>query len=224
MRKVIGVVAHGGLFTTELTNEDRYYFGNNYMKRIEACGGLPLGMLPTDGILDEAALDYCDAFVICGGSKFWPYHFQVLHHIEATGKKLLGICQGMQVMNQYFLAIENAPENTPPVELFSTPKPDLGSVEGHANRFLRDREEESKHAVSLVEGSLISRLVGGETALRALSAHKHCVATPSKHITVTGYAEDGTIEVIERGDYMLGVQFHPEADDKLISLFRWLCD
>ena len=31
--KRIGIVAHGGLFTTELTNEDRYYFGNNYNKK-----------------------------------------------------------------------------------------------------------------------------------------------------------------------------------------------
>jgi gamma-glutamyl-gamma-aminobutyrate hydrolase PuuD len=39
---------------------------------------------------------------------------------------------------------------------------------------------------------------------------------------VTGYAEDGTIEAIEYGDKIVGVQFHPEVDEKLLSLFSFL--
>lgn len=222
MKKTIGVVPHGGLYTTELTNEDRYYFGNNYTRRIAACGALPLGTLPVDGVIDEDVLDSCDAFVICGGNKFWPYHFQVLHHAIATGKKVLGICQGMQVMNQYFLALENAKEDTPPLTLFNAQREGLAPVAGHHNRMVRDHEEESKHSVKLKDGSLIHRLVG-EDSLRAVSVHRYHVVVPAQHVTVTGTAEDGTIEVIEHGGNLLGVQFHPEADEKLLSLFRWVC-
>jgi putative glutamine amidotransferase len=88
---------------------------------------------------------------------------------------------------------------------------------------VRDHEEESKHSVKLKDGSLIHRLVG-ENALRAVSVHKYHIFLPAQHVTVTGTAEDGTIEVIEHGDNLLGVQFHPEADEKLLSLFRWLCE
>ena len=122
--KKIGIVAHGGLFTTELTNEDRYYFGNNYNKRIAQCGGLPLGLLPSDGELNEKAFDQCDALLISGGNKLWPYHFQAVHHAVKTGKKLLSICLGMQTTNQYFLAVEAAEktaQSRPPLPCFTPP-------------------------------------------------------------------------------------------------------
>lgn len=224
--KRIGIVAHGGLFTTELTNEDRYYFGNNYNKRIAQCGGLPLGLLPSDGELNEAAFDQCDALLISGGTKLWPYHFQAVHHAVKTGKKLLGICLGMQTTNQYFLSVEAAEENgteQTPLALFHTPRPELGSVEGHCNQILRGREELCKHSVNLCQDSLIRQLVGADS-LSAASVHKHCVAVPSKYVSVTGYAQDGTIEVIEYKDHILGTQFHPEVDDQLLCLFRWLCE
>ena len=224
--KKIGIVAHGGLFTTELTNEDRYYFGNNYNKRIAQCGGLPLGLLPSDGELNEKAFDQCDALLISGGNKLWPYHFQAVHHAVKTGKKLLSICLGMQTTNQYFLAVEAAEKNgaeQTPFALFHTPRPDLGSVEGHCNQILRGREELCKHPVNLSAGSLIHRLVGKDS-LKAASVHRYCVTTPSKYVTVTGYAPDGTIEVIEYKDHILGTQFHPEVDDELLCLFRWLCE
>ena len=226
MSKVIGIAAHGELFTTEVSNADRYYFGNNYNKRITECGGLPLGLLPSDAVLDERAFEHCDALLISGGTKVWPYQFQAIHHAVTTGKKLLGICLGMQSINLYFSSLETAEKNgteRTAAALFETPRVDLGFVDGHYNGMLRGREEECKHAVDLVDGSLIRRLVGANR-LRAVSVHKHCVATPSAHVTVAGYAEDGTIEVIEHGDNILGVQFHPEADDKLNCLFRWLCE
>ena len=45
----------------------------------------------------------------------------------------------------------------------------------------------------------------------------------SPRLTVSGRTADGTIEVIEQGDKVLGVQFHPEMDDKLPQLMGWLC-
>lgn len=226
MSKTIGIVAHGGLYTTECTNEDRYYFGNNYTKRITECGGLPLGMLPADAELNEKAFNYCDALLISGGTALWPYQFQAVHHAVTTGKKLLGICLGMQTINSYFSSLENAKKEgleCTAATLFKTPRTPLGKVDGHLHRMIRDKEDECKHRVDLTEGSLIRKLIGADH-LYGASVHKYCVTAPSKYVTVTGYAEDGTIEVIEYKDTILGTQFHPEADDKLSSLFCWLCE
>ncbi len=226
MKKTIGIVAHGGLFTTECTYEDRYYFGNNYNKRITECGGLPLGLMPSDAWLDEDAFERCDALLISGGTRIWPYQFQAVHHAVTSGKKLLGICLGMQTINLYFASLEAAEKDgteRSAAALFETPRPDLGNVDGHFLGMFRGREEDSKHRVNLTEGSLIRRLADADH-LRAVSVHKHCVVTPSAHVAVTGYAEDGTIEVIEHSNTILGVQFHPEADDTLNGLFRWLCE
>ena len=41
-------------------------------------------------------------------------------------------------------------------------------------------------------------------------------------LTVSALAEDGTIEAVECGDRILGVQFHPETDETLQHLFQCL--
>ena len=55
-----------------------------------------------------------------------------------------------------------------------------------------------------------------------MTVHSYQVFEPSDKLSITGYAEDGTIEVIEYGDNVLGVQFHPEADDTLLPMFEFL--
>ena len=225
MSKVIGVVSPALLYENDNTNLDIYRFGNNYMKRIYACGGLPLGLLPCDARLNEEAFEHCDALLICGGKKIWPHHLQAVRHAEATGKKLLGICLGMQTINRYFKTVEYAEEHGfegDLLELYDTPIPTMKTVEGHHNTMLRGHEDEIKHLVNLSVGSHLARLVGADHVYGA-TVHNHAVVNPSKHVTVTGYAEDGTIEVIERDETMIGTQFHPEVDEELLCLFDWLC-
>ena len=45
-------------------------------------------------------------------------------------------------------------------------------------------------------------------------------------LTVNAWSVDGTdtIEGIENGSNILGVQFHPEVDDKLPEIFKFLMD
>ena len=82
---------------------------------------------------------------------------------------------------------------------------------------------EAKHEVLLTPGSRIAELVGN-VKLNACTCHKYMVQQVSPRLSITGRTEDGTIEVLEYGDKVLAVQFHPEMDDKLPQLLGWLCE
>lgn len=229
MKKLIGVASPAFLFEEENTNLDFYRFSNNYCKRIYECGGIPAGILPDDGRIPDGVLGRFDAFVVCGGKKFWPHHFQVIDHAVKTGKPLIGICLGMQATHLYFKLADYAAETGYDGDLFElyknekkgVPPFDLLKVEGHCKPTLRGKEEESKHRVNLTEGSHVAELVGSDH-LYAATVHSYRIHDPSPRLTLTGVAEDGTPEVIEYGKQILGVQFHPEVDDKLLSLFSFL--
>ena len=83
---------------------------------------------------------------------------------------------------------------------------------------LRGQEEATKQPVILTPGSHIHRLTG-QDVICAGSFHKFAVPAVSPRLTVPGRAEDGTIDVVEYGENVLGVQFHPEIDQKLLSIF-----
>jgi putative glutamine amidotransferase len=65
----------------------------------------------------------------------------------------------------------------------------------------------------------------GEQAHVAHCHHHQAVLTLGDGLVVSGRAEDGVIEAIEMADgrWGLGVQWHPEADDRS-RLFGALCD
>lgn len=74
--RIIGIVPGAKLFGSEDLYADQYLFVNGYPKRILANGGTPVGILSSDGYAVEDSLSLCDAFVFCGGARFYPYHFR----------------------------------------------------------------------------------------------------------------------------------------------------
>ena len=71
-----------------------------------------------------------------------------------------------------------------------------------------------EHVVHLQPGSLVHDLLGDELVVN--SYHHQAVDDPGP-LSVTGRADDGTIEVLELPGkrFALGVQWHPEALDDL---------
>lgn len=237
MKKIIGIVPKSYQFSKNTTNfDDMYYLGNNYVKRIVEAGMTPICLAPNDGWLSEDALELCDAFIVQGGKCMHPYHFQVVHHAFTYGKKYLGICLGMQLLHRYlsmrrYVLNHNIPgdicENI--VDILNTQGVVAGrleSVAGHrSEKMPRGEEDAAKHDVDVVTGTLLHRLMGA-TTIRGATYHNWRVVDLCEDEIVNAWSTDGTgtIEGIECGNHLIGVQFHPEVDGNLPELFRFLSE
>jgi putative glutamine amidotransferase len=113
---------------------------------------------------------------------------------------VLGICRGMQLINvaRGGTLLQHLPERFGHHEHLSVP----GSFDG------------ADHDVRLVEGSLAAR-VAGEARHATKSHHHQGVDRIGEGLVVSGFAvRDELPEAIELPDrrFVLGVQWHPEAD------------
>lgn len=237
MRKVIGIVPKGKLWKMEESNfSDVYEVGDNYCKRVREAGAIPVAVTPVDGRLSDEALALYDGYVVQGGSTFYPYHYQILHDAVENGKRYLGICLGEQLIQSYFTmrrAVEEQGYEGSLIEAilafrkaqggkYST----LEKVEGHrAGRVARGSEDEAKHDVHVVPGTILHQLVGRET-VRAASYHDLHVPAHRTCLTVNAWSAKGddVVEGVELAPNILGVQFHPEVDGLLPELFAFVVE
>ena len=235
-KKIIGVLPKGVLNDPEKQNH--YYLINNYTKRVLEAGCIPMCLAPVDGRLTQEQLDVCDGFIAQGGTQMWPYHYQVIDHCYNTGKKYLGICLGMQLIHRYYALRKVAQEKGlegPMDEIVMDLYYNQGighnllqKVEGHCLKGYDVKQEgydAAKHDVDVVPGTILHRLLGRET-VRGGSFHHWRVENPVEELTINGWASDGsgTIEGVENGSNILGVQFHPEIDDLLPEIFKFLTE
>lgn len=194
-----------------------------YVERVEAAGGRAV-LLPPTAAADDAVLDRLDAVVFAGGADLDPAVYGEQPHPQTTGLRperdaaelplmrsaldrdvpVLGICRGMQVM-----AVVRGGSLTQ----------HLPDVVGH------DRHRPAPgvyglHDVRLAPGSRAHALLGDTVSVP--SYHHQGVAS-SGSLTVTGWADDETPEVVEDPGrrFALGVLWHPEASDD-VRLFEAL--
>ncbi len=197
----------------------------NYVNKLQAAGATVV-ILPPDADNHEA-ISRLDGLVMAGGADIEPARYGEVHQ-EGTDKPrverdaselglyraardanlpVFGICRGLQIM-----AVAHG-----------------GSLHQHlpdvvGNTLHRDAPGTfNDHGATFTPGSLIAELVGA-TDVTVNSSHHQAVDSPGD-LTVTGYAEDGTIEVCEdpSAEFVLGVQWHPEfSNDEQVSenLFR----
>lgn len=236
MLKRIGLVPASFINDPEKSCMDDYCkLGHNYIKRTLEAGCTPIGLAPADGWLTEDALELCDGFVVQGGDRFYPYHFQVFHHALTHNKKYLGICLGQQLIYVYFELKRRVEEQGYEGDLVKAiakyhANTLTGSLQeripGHRCQFPdRGQEYSVKHDVDIVPGTLLHRVLGREK-MRISSFHY--MNTPPKQTLVTINAwsalGDGVVEGTEYGENILGVQGHPELDDLLPELFQFLSE
>jgi len=142
--------------------------------------------------------------------------FALLEHAFATGKPVLAICYGIQLLNVFLSGtlIQDIPS-----ELHSPIKHDWDHDKGELEPF---------HTVQIEPGSRLAGLAGA-TEARVNSSHHQAIREPGRGLRVVARAPDGVIEAVEwtGGDqWVRGVQWHPErmvkTDSLAQALFRGL--
>lgn len=223
MAPVIGITAYAETARWGPWEQPYTLVPENYVTSMQAAGAhvvvLPAEPDPTEVV---ARLD---GLIVAGGADLdaalygaephatndVPRSARDAHELAAyraareRGLPVLGICRGLQVMAvahggslvQHLPDHVGADTHRPAPGLFST------------------------HGATFAADSLVSRVLG-TTATTVNSSHHQAVADAGS-LTVTGWAEDGTVEACEdpSAPFVLGVQWHPEALDDP-SLFRAL--
>ncbi len=207
----------------------------NYVSQVTAAGAVPVLLPPVPGIADAAA--GLDALVLSGGADIDPAaygapphrrtgplqpgrdaaEFALLAAAVGRGMPVLAICRGLQILNV-------SRGGTLHQHL-----PDLVANDSHhtaAGSF-------GAHAVRVTPDSRLGALLGppspgGELRLTVPTLHHQAIARLGDGLVATGWADDGTIEAAElapapdgREQFLLAVQWHPEAGDDP-RLFRAL--
>jgi putative glutamine amidotransferase len=185
-----------------------------YVQAVSGSGGQPVLIPPEDS--SPAVLSVLDGLVLAGGADVDPAQYGARPHPETNGLRpgrdagelallraaldsglpVLGVCRGMQLMA--VAAGGQLIQHMPDEVGHDAHRPTPGEYGAHGARF--------------AAGSQIAAVLG--TSLTVNSYHHQGVADPG-WLTVTGWADDGTIESLEDPSrpFAVGVQWHPEATE-----------
>ena len=211
MRPVIGIFP-------SVDDEQLTRLLRSYTKSIEDAGGLPLILPYTENeeILNSY-IDLCQGFVFSGGVDIAPERFgEEIHpscgtihkyrdqfecigfeEVMKTGKPILGICRGCQVINVF---LGGSLYQDIPSQLETT---------------LPHRQTEPKtqpsHPVLVTEGTPLYELTGKDK-IEANSFHHQAIKALGEGLQVMARAEDGIIEAVFMPShrYLRAYQWHPE--------------
>lgn len=200
---------------------DRFELRRRYTAVLTAAGGIPVALPPSDSAPDAAWLaDRFDGFLFTGGDDVNPtlygetdgglckginderdrFESELLRCVLRTGKPVLGICRGIQLIN---------------AALGGTL---IQHLDGHRGIF---------HVITL--DSPLAELFGAER-VEVNSWHHQAVKAIAPALSPAATADDGTVEalVMPGYPYLTAVQWHPEMSrdrnaDILFSAFISAC-
>ncbi|MBF6214668.1 gamma-glutamyl-gamma-aminobutyrate hydrolase family protein [Nocardia puris] len=194
---------------------------HDYVEMVVRAGGIPV-LLPPGGVARPELVDRLDGLLLTGGADIEPARygrppaalgytradrdeseFALFALALAAGLPILAVCRGLQLVN---------------VALGGTLIQHVPDVVGH-EQHSGGPGSFGDVRVRTVGGTRVSGLVGAEATVRC--HHHQAIDALAPGLVVSARADDGTIEAIERpGEgFLVGVQWHPEADrddDRLV--------
>jgi putative glutamine amidotransferase len=206
--------------------------GLDYVRAVEAAGGLPVVLPALDPARVEPLLENLAGLCLSGGPDLEPasyggarhpelgptepqvdrFELAAARHALQSGMPLLAVCRGAQALNVACggTLLQHLPEA-------------VGNRVEHRQSAPALRVT---HSVSIEPDSLLSRIVGVRT-LRVNSFHHQAVEVLGEGLRVSARSSDGVVEAIEspRNGFALGVQWHAEclaAKPRHAALFEGL--
>lgn len=125
------------------------------------------------------------------------YELELLKEAIETGKPVLGICGGHQLINVHFGGT-----------LYQDILSQTASAKDHEQK---SAPRKTSHTVTVEKNSRLERIVK-KNSLRVNSTHHQAVKELGNRLTACAVSPDGQIEALEAADdgFILGVQWHPE--------------
>jgi putative glutamine amidotransferase len=207
--------------------------GLTYTQAIQRAGGTPLIIPPILGPEDwHGLLANLDGLLLSGGEDISPAHYgqslepwtgrvdgerdraelSLVRAWIATGKPLLAICRGHQLLN---VALGGS--------LVQDIMARIPNALDHA--YVPGRPmENTVHTVDIAPNSQLAGILG-TTHVAVNSAHHQAVTDLGSGLQAVAWAPDGVVEATEHADsgFCLSVQWHPEAmlrqSDTMVPLF-----
>jgi len=190
----------------------------SYAAGIAAAGGVPMLLPPgaaEDRTVVDAVLDGVHGLLLTGGADIDPaaygaerdpstgparadrdaWELALARAAEQRGMPVLGVCRGMQI-----LAVA---QGSPLVQHL----PDVVGDDSHCPTV----GVHGRHDVKVAAGSRLAGIVGDR--IQVATYHHQSVAVPPPALVATAWADDVTVEALERpgSGWTLGVQWHPEV-------------
>ncbi|WP_233882402.1 gamma-glutamyl-gamma-aminobutyrate hydrolase family protein [Paraburkholderia flagellata] len=135
----------------------------------------------------------------------WPgdrvrdmYELELLHEFVESGKPVLGVCRGCQLIN---------------VAFGGTLYQDIALDVPTAGVHVSEHYDQHRHSVTFPEGSTFATMFPGRREAIVNSIHHQAVKNLGRDLTVEAVsAGDGLIEAVRyrRSPFVVGVQWHPE--------------
>ncbi len=215
MRPVVGITSYVEKARWGVWDVPAAVLPFSYVARVEAAGATAV-VLPPSAAADATVLERLDAVVFAGGADLDPALYGEPAHAETAGLRperdaaevslmraaldrdlpLLGICRGMQLLSvvRGGTLVQHLPELVGNER--HRPAPGVYGL----------------HDVRLEPGSLAHRLLGDRVSV---PSYHHQGLASAGSLTVTGWADDETPEVVEDPgkQFALGVLWHPEAGE-----------
>src|SRR5918996_4259342 len=196
--------------------EDAVAVPGNYVRALHRAGGREAILFPEALDADEARdrLAPFDGVLLIGGADVDPSFYGEDRHPEvygvnrqadefemalarvavATGKPMLAICRGIQVLN---------------VALGGTLDQHITAREGLVPHGIPGVAPEM-HDVRLEAGSRVAKAMRVEET-SVSSSHHQALARLGEHLRPVGWTADGIVEAVEHEQgWVLGVEWHPE--------------